>query len=268
MSPAERVARLAEGQTVVPPQTVLERRLDHYCRMTVSGEYGDAYAGLRKDKALTPEERKRIIAAVNDGLLFGRRLEWGNHGIRRSFRFWSDAQKTAYVERSLEIVDFLRDAITPHVSFGFGSVLGMIRDADMIPHDDDMDLIIALPACRGLTFRKVLEDVRSRLEASGFVVGKSQNLSHLTTARKGFMGTDIFIGFIEPNQSVSWFPSRRGSLSFSDVFPTRLMQFHGHDCPIPSDPMKYLQATYGPDWRTPIANWNHDWDAKQYREFI
>lgn len=267
MSLAARVATLADGEAVAPPRTVMEGRLDHYGKMAVSGDYADAYAQLRKDTALAPDERKQIIAAVNDGLLFGRRLEWGNHGIRRSFRFWSEKQKSDYVARSLEMVDLLRHEMTPHVCFGFGSVLGMIRDGDMIAHDDDMDLIMALPARRGLTFRKVLENLRTLLEKNDFVVPNLNNMSHLTTTRKGGAGTDIFIGFIDPDRRISWFPSRRGILSFSDVFPVRRMSFYDHDCPIPRDPLKYLEATYGPDWRTPIPNWNHDWDARQYRDF-
>ncbi len=268
MSLAERVSSLVEGQPLAPSRNVLESRLDHYSRLALSGDYDDAYFQLRKDKALKDEEKKRVIAAVNDGLLFGRKLEWGNHGIKCSFRFWTDARKSAYVERSLEIVDLLRNHLTPHVCFGFGSVLGMIRDADMIAHDDDMDLIIAFPARRRLTFRKVLAELRILLTSHDFVVPGKDNLSHLSTARKGQAGTDVFVGFIESDRRVSWFPSRRRSLTFSDVFPARMMRFHGHDCPIPRDPLKYLQATYGPDWRTPIPNWNHDWDAKQYRKFI
>lgn len=268
MSLAERVSCLAEGQPVAPSRNVLESRLDHYSRLALSGDYDDAYLQLRKDKALKDNDKKRVIAAVNDGLLFGRRLEWGNHGVKRSFRFWSDERKSAYVERSLEIVDLLRNHVTPHVCFGFGSVLGMIRDADMIAHDDDMDLIIAVPARRRLTFRKVLAELASLLKSHDFVVPREDRLSHLTTARKGKAGTDIFVGFIEADRSVSWFPSQRRNLRFCDVFPVRKMQFFGHDCPIPRDPLRYLRATYGPDWRTPIPNWNHPWDVRQYKEFI
>ena len=231
MSLVLRVAALSEGEAVAPAASKVESRLDHYCRLALAGEYNDAYVQLRADEALTPAERKRIIGAVNDGLLFGRRLEWGNHGIKRSFRFWSEAQKKNYVGRSIELVDLLRNELTPHVCFGFGSVLGMIRDGDMIAHDDDMDLIVALPARRRLTFRKVLTELRALLRRHDYAAAESANLNHVSTARNRQAGTDVFIGFIDPDRRVSWFPSRRGSLNFGDVFPVASMRFFVHDCP-------------------------------------
>lgn len=263
-----RVAALVDGRAAAPDGDPLGARLDHYCGLVLAGAFWDAYHQMRADKSLAPEDKKQIINAVNAGYLFQRQLEWGNHGVRRSFRFWSDPQKSKYVERALEIADLLKREITPHVSFGFGSVLGMIRDHDFIPHDDDMDLIIALPANEGASFGATLARLRQLLGEEGFVAPESKNISHLTTARKGFAGTDIFIGFIDPDERVSWFPSARGGLAMPDVFPTQTLRFFGGDCPIPRNPIKYLEVTYGPDWRTPIPNWNHPWDLRAYREFL
>ncbi len=264
----ERVAALVEGRPVAAAADNLGARLDYYCRLVMAEKLNEAYHELRADNALTPDEKKQLISAVNAGYLFAQDREWGNHGIKRSFRFWTDKQKTIYVQRTLEIADLMKREITPHVSFGFGSVLGMIRDNNFIPHDDDMDLIIALPAERGSKFATVLARIRQLLLDQNFVVPANHNISHLSTARKGWAGTDIFVGFIDRSERVSWFPSARNGLLASDVFPTRTMQFFGSECPIPRDPLKYLEVTYGPDWRMPIPNWNHPWDRRQYNDYL
>lgn len=263
-----RAAALADDQQVARARNILELRLDYYFGLIKAAKYDEAYQQLRADRALSSGQKKAIIGAVNISYLFQHQLEWGNHGIRRSFRFWSEPQKNQYVELALELVALLRAEVTPHVSFGFGSVLGMIRDKDFIPHDDDMDLIIALPAQKRVTFSKVLANLRQILLARNFVVPESRNLSHLTTARPGGIGTDIFVGFIDPDQRVSWFPSARRGFTFNDIFPTQTILFFGGDCPIPRDPLKYLAVTYGSDWRTPISNWDHPWETAAYRQFI
>lgn len=246
----------------------LEAQFDRFAGLILAGDYADAYKQMRAEKSLTDEQKKQIINAINEACLFKRQLEWGNHGVLRSFRFWNAAQKTEYLRRAVEIAEFLKAEVTPYVSFGFGSVLGYVRDNDFIPHDDDMDLIIALPVERGATFAAVKLALKEKLEAAGFTVKGDENLSHVRVVRGRFAGTDVFIGFIDPEDTVSWFPTRRGISKFSEVFPAKSVTWFGVDCPMPAVPEKYVAAVYGEDWRTPLPNWNHPWDRSQYREFL
>jgi hypothetical protein len=80
-------------------------------------------------------------------------------------------------------------------------------------------------------------------------------------------GVDIFIGFIESDNSVSWFPSKRGGLLLSDVFPATTKLVFDVPCDVPRNVERYLEVTYGPDWRTPDSNWNHPWDFSMFKEF-
>lgn len=244
----------------------VEAQLIRFCEMIATGQQNEIYAAMRAEKALTDEQKKEIISAVNQAHFLPQRLEWTNHGIIKTFRFWTADEKAGYLRSANEIAEVVR-SLTPHVCFGFGSVLGMIRDDDFIPHDDDMDLIAAFPHEEGVTFGKLKQQLRDALEAAGFTV-HGDNLSHFGVNKEEGTATDIFIGIADEDETVSWFPSKRGLHKFSAVFPVSSFRLFGVDCPIPGDPIAYLENTYGKDWREPIPNWNHPWDQTQYQDFI
>lgn len=239
--------------------------IDCYCTMIANGEYSAAYQALRSDKLLNAEQKRALQSAINQEHLFERKLEWGTHGIRRSFRFWNDAQKSLYLREANRLVTVLAD-LTPHVTFGFGAVLGFIRENDFIAHDDDLDLLIALPSARA-TFSSAKTRLRNFLEAKGYTC-HGENLSHfgVNYQAKG-AAIDVFIGFIEDNQ-ISWFPSMRSGLKLNEVFPTRTFHIYGEKCAIPNDPERYLEVTYGPNWREPVANWSHPWNQSEFADYI
>lgn len=257
---------LVAGGALAPTASAIEQRLQHYLRAVQAEEYTEAYTQLRADKTLSDSEKKALIDAVNHSLLFGRDLEWGNHGMRRSFRFWSEVEKRQYLLRALQIVECLKRNFTPFVTFGFGSVLGMIRDNDFIPHDDDMDLLIAFPRDSDASFAKAKLEIQNVLLREGYWVPENNMRTHHTVAKGPWAGTDIFIGFIDPGERISWFPSKRGGLHFSEVFPTATFELFGVACPVPAQPERYLEVTYGSDWRSPIPNWNHPWHFSEYQD--
>jgi hypothetical protein len=218
---------------------------------------------MRVDQSISDVEKKQVMAAVNKVYLARRHREWGNHGIRRTFRFWTEPQKADYIGLANELIAALTE-LTPQVTYGFGSVLGFVRDSGFIPHDDDLDVLIAFPA-DGLTFEAAKQLVRTHLEPRGFTL-HGDYLSHFNVTKGELAAVDVFIGFDE-DAKVSWFPSRRGGLKSSEVFPTKTIEICGLPCVVPADPERYLAVTYGDDWRHPIANWNHPWNANEYADF-
>lgn len=247
-------------------RSTVDAQLIRFCKMISEGQQAEIYSAMRSEKMLSETQKKEIISAINAVHFIPQQLEWTNHGVLKTFRFWTADEKAEYLRTSVEIIAALRE-ITPHVCFGFGSVLGMVRDNDFISHDDDMDILIAFPATTGSTFNQKKQEIRELLEQTGFKV-HGANLSHYGVNRGSGTATDIFIGFTEENSSVSWYPSRRYLHRLEDIFPTVDFRMYGVECPIPNEPVRYLEKTYGLGWNFPIANWNHPWDSSEYKSFI
>lgn len=233
--------------------------------LVAAGERHDAYLALRGEASLDDASKKLFVTAVNDAYLFERDLEWTNHGILRSFRFWTPDQKTAYLTLTTDIMGNLRE-LTPHVSLGFGSVLAVMRDKDFIPHDDDMDIIVAFERTEFDTITEALARVEELMRSRGYTTSGDLP-THRNVNLNGGTAVDVFVGLIEDGR-VSWFPSRRGGLQVDQVFPTQTVDFLGIKCDIPARPEEYLATTYGPDWATPISNWNHPWNRAEYEDLI
>lgn len=221
--------------------------------------YEEAVSALA-NADLTVAEEKEIKRAANEVVLSTRELEWTAHGVRRSFRFWGEQEKASYVALSVEVCDCL-GAISEDVCLGFGSVLAIIRDRELIKHDDDLDVIIAFPEDRVRTLSAALSLVKGHLEGKGYDVrGKFLSHWHVT---KGGKKVDVFVGVYEEGR-VGWFPGARAAFRREDVFPARKIEFMGTLCPVPRCPEAYLAATYGPNWKVPIPGWKHDWDRTAY----
>jgi len=243
--------------------TEIELRALRYCNLVLNGQYREAYDELRADKSVADEDKKKLMSAVSAALLHFRNLEWTNHGIEKTFRYWNRSEKETYLRQAQAIADELK-RLTPFVALGFGAVLGLVRDRDFVPHDDDMDLIIAFE--EPMKFAEAKDLVKAHLEKAGYVC-HGQNLSHFGVNTGKGRAVDVFIGFVEDDR-VSWFPSARRNLQLWDVFPAEKADLFGIELDVPCDAEAYLSATYGEDWRKPIVNFSHPWDARQYRDFM
>jgi hypothetical protein len=226
--------------------------------------YSDASALLNTSDELSPSEKKELKHTINTSHLCHDKLEWTNHGITKTFRYWTLAEKKQYIRAAAKLVQTLKN-FSPNVCMGFGSVLGFIRENDFIAHDDDLDVIITLKPSR---FENIKSALSIFLKRSGYETYDS-NLSHLTAwiENEQPAGIDVFIAFKE-DEFLSCYPSRRKGLLYNDVFPTTARSCYEVNLPFPADSTTYLQNVYGPDWQNPISNWNHPWDREEYSEFL
>lgn|GEM_PF-3484053 len=228
------------------------------------GEYRQARTTV---KGIRPRVRGAALTSfkglVNHGLLAARELEWTSHGPVRSFRFWTDDQKAAYTRQAVELIEALRE-LTPHVCLGFGAALAVARDGAMIPHDDDLDVIVAFERDEAADLPAALELIESHLRPRGFIVA-GDFFAHRHVRHTGEKNIDVFVGLFE-GDAVSWFPGPRDALTRADVFPASEARFYDSTVPLPRDPEAYLAAQYGPDWRSPDPDFMHSWGRARYRD--
>jgi hypothetical protein len=226
-----------------------------------------AYPAARRqlDEAdLQTEIVTEFRAVLNAGLLPSRELLWTIHGPQRSFRFWPPEEQEAYVRFSAEVIEALRE-LTPHTCFGFGAVLSVVRDRALIPHDDDLDVIVGFEPHEASTLAEGLDLVTAHLEERGFSVRGSFSAHRQVGRHHRGKHVDVFVGLFE-GDTISWYPGTRGALDRATMYPTTTAPLLGVDCRIPARPEVYLERLYGEGWRTPDPNFAHRWDRSSYAD--
>lgn len=260
-----RMRRLAAPVREAAATNPLVAALELSFMRTLRGDYVLARDAYHAADGLTDEDRLRYVAALNAHLLPSRQRMWTIHGPTHSFVYWSTEEKVRHLREAVEIIDALRD-VAPFVSFGFGSALGIVRDHDLIPHDDDLDLVVAFEQSAAGTLADALATVRARLLDAGFTV-EGNFSAHVKAARPGRKLVDVFVGLFE-GDSIAWYPGRRGALTRDMIVPAQERTIHGVTCPVPARPEDYLAEVYGPDWGTPHPGFAHTWDRDQYADIL
>jgi len=191
-------------------------------------------------------------------------LQLNAHGIKKTFKFWSESEKRKYLKCTADIMQAL-EGITPHVSLGFGAVLGYVREKDLIGHDDDLDIIIAFDRSDVKDLGEALLLTSNCLQDKGFQVD-GEFFSHLWVKTDSGSRADVFAGLIEEDGSLSFYPSERKNLKVENVFPTAVGDLYGVDMPLPAQCDIYLEKTYGVSWSKPDIKFNHPWNREQYAD--
>jgi len=168
-------------------------------------------------------------------------LPW-ERGVRKGGYMY----KKIMAENLLDFKEVLDKYNIPFV-FIFGTLLGVVRKGDFIDCDTDVDV-----ACFNEFTRKdhcKMRDVKEELFIKGFDVVDS-NLCPLHN--------DYFIRGGEKIE-IWWFDKIDDEWIFGDTLRynkiffdfTEEIDFLGTKFLIPNSPEKFLELTYGKDWRTP-----------------
>lgn len=212
------------------------------------------------EKSVTLQANKLSLQIIVDK--FERQLN--AHGLKRTFKFWSNLQKENYLRGSKSLISLLKKKF-PNTCIGFGAVLGLERDKDLIGHDDDIDIIVALPLALVKNLPIALNLIAVYLLKNGYKI-EGIFFGHLWVRTLLGDRVDVFVGLIEQDFKLSVYPSARKNLLYKDIFPTKDSILYSVKLPFPNSPQVYLSKTYGEQWQTPNINFAHPWDRLSYAD--
>jgi hypothetical protein len=169
----------------------------------------------------------------------------------------------------LDVCEIFDQAQLPY-TVDAGTLLGLVRDGDLIPWDDDLDLMLptsAIPALRN-TFSAIRQRgwQISRLYPMeiGSPVWRLGDPRVLKIRRRflklmGPGATVLDISFTYREQDYYWWEMAKRVCRIPTHFldETDYLEFGGHKLRVPSKREEYLEQTYG-DWRQPRPDFGRD----------
>lgn len=134
-----------------------------------------------------------------------------------------------------------------------GTLLGHTRNGGFIAGDYDIDI--------GMWIEDFDEGLIADMQAAGFALVKTygtQAAGFQLKFRHGDIPVDIVFYYHEPEYIWNTVYAPLGGFKATfPLFDLAPVNFQGLVVMAPDPPEKYLSASYGPDWRRPVARWNY-----------
>lgn len=166
------------------------------------------------------------------------------HGKRQFNNFSNDEYRSRAIDVMFDFYDYMSSDVD--IWPMFGTILGIIRNDDLIHHDDDIDFGY---------FKKDTSIIIDKLDSihgkNGYLVIRNE-FSNLYSLAKD----DVLIDLYEFEQLVESPFLQQGHRSFynlmkDELFPLKTIEFKGKELKCMNDPVKFFERYYGEDWKQP-----------------
>jgi len=149
-----------------------------------------------------------------------------------------------------------------------GTLLGVVRDARLIDHDDDIDLAVMLNATTREDAAQEWRNLRFVLEDLDLFETDLPGMPGIYKLKPaGDVEIDLFPAWVEGGRAFVY-PHTNGSLTAADVLPLQPCALTGQA--IPAMPELMLAENYGENWRNPDPFFKFPWAAanKRFAPFL
>jgi hypothetical protein len=190
---------------------------------------------------------EQLMAGVNRHWLASQGLEFTQHGVQRTFRFWSAAEKVEAMAISTEALLRWQAAGIP-CFHTFGTLLGLVREGDLLEHDDDIDAVAVVTVTPGETPEQAVAALERRLRDLGHDTAGDYRF-HRHVQHRGFW-FDLFIATLQHEELTFW-GTKIWTSELARVLPTREAMVGQLPCVLPCEPEHMVEGIYGRSWRSP-----------------
>lgn len=136
-----------------------------------------------------------------------------------------------------------------------GTLLGMVRGGELLPHDDDIDFAFLADSDDPAELGRISYEMERRLTDAGYSVARHSlaqiELVFFDEAGQTDHYIDVFTGFFHEGKYCQPFALRSDEVSRDDLVPTRDIDVNGVPLPAPANPEAWLAYAYGENWRVP-----------------
>lgn len=150
-----------------------------------------------------------------------------------------------------------------------GTLLGVIRDKQLVAHGAGIDLAVLLKAKNTSDAAVEWCALGKRLHELGMLEqrGGGDSRAVLKLKSKGACQIDLVPSWVAAGK-VYVYPHTYGELSKKEVFPTQICAVSGQ--PLPAEPEKMLHLNYGEGWGSSDEGFRFSWQAadKKFATFL
>lgn len=134
----------------------------------------------------------------------------------------------------------------------YGTLLGAVREGRVLGHDSDADLGYVSRHSNPVDVSRESFQIQRRLAEQGWDVARHSGGAIKINVDEGGVtrGLDVFGGFMDGG---NLYLMGEIGVPFREewIFPLTTATLHGREMPVPAEPDKLLEVTYGPGWRVP-----------------